>query len=72
MSWVSVLKWGKGARRTFDDFKRAKSLAFSWSFTLPHVVREKEGRFTVMMKNDTYGFPENEYGPIVWETKGRR
>jgi len=75
MSWSKILKLGyRGdyGRRTFDNFEQARKLAFNWSFTLPHVVRRKDGKFTVMMKKDTYGQPEAEYGPIIWEERGRR
>tara|TARA_R100001129_G_scaffold167732_1_gene135505 strand:+ start:486 stop:719 length:234 start_codon:yes stop_codon:yes gene_type:complete len=71
MSWVSVLKWGfRGGRRTLNSFEEARSLAFSWSFAMPHVIREKDGKFTVMMKKDTSG--AEDYGPIVWEQQARR
>ena len=71
MSWVSVLKLGEmGSRKTFNDFEEARSLAFSWSFAMPHVIREKDGKFTVMMKKDTSG--AEDYGPIVWEQQARR
>ena len=73
MSWENTLKgYGKGSRRTFDTFKKAKSVAFSWSFRVPHVIREKDGKFTVMMKDDGWGLPEADFGPVVWEQKGRR
>ena len=71
MSWVSVLKLGEmGSRKTFDNFDKALSLAKHWSFAVPHVIREKDGKFTVMMKRDT--FRADNYGPIIWEEKARR
>ena len=71
MGWVSVLKFRReGSRRTFDDFEKARRLAFQWSFADPHVIREKDGKFTVMMKKDTSG--AEDYGPIVWEQQARR
>tara|TARA_A100001201_G_scaffold18450_5_gene20896 strand:+ start:619 stop:831 length:213 start_codon:yes stop_codon:yes gene_type:complete len=70
MSWVSVLKLGEmGSRKTFDDYDKARRLAFQWSFAVPHVIREKDGKFTVMMKRDT--FRASDYGPIVWEQEVR-
>jgi len=71
MSWVSVLKLGEmGSRKTFDNFDKALSLAKHWSFAVPHVIREKDGKFTVMMKRDT--FRADKYGPIIWEERARR
>ena len=71
MSWVSVLKLGEmGSRKTFDNFDKALSLAKHWSFAVPHVIREKDGKFTVMMKRDTLG--ADKYGPIIYEEKARR
>ena len=71
MSWVSILKFRReGSRKTFDDYDKARRLAFQWSFAVPHVIREKEGKFTVMMKRDT--FRANDYGPIIYEEEGRR
>ena len=74
MSWVNILKWGswyeEGARKTFDSFDKALSLAKHWSFAVPHVIREKDGKFTVMMKRDTKG--ADRYGPIIYEEKARR
>ena len=71
MSWVSVLKLGEmGSRKTFDDFDKARRLAFQWSFAVPHVIREKDGKFTVMMKRDTLG--ADKYGPIIYEERARR
>ena len=55
---------------TFDNFNKAQRLAFNWSFAVPHVIREKDGKFTVMMKRDTLG--ADKYGPIVYEERGRR
>lgn len=74
MSWVSVLKrWSyfdeEGSRRTFDDFEKARRQAYQWSFAVPHVIREKDGKFTVMMKRDTYR--ADNYGPVVWEQRVR-
>ena len=70
MSWVSVLKLGEmGSRKTFNDFEKARSLAFQWSFAVTHVIREKDGKFTVMMKRDTYR--ADNYGPVVWEQRVR-
>jgi len=45
--------------------KEARRLARSWSFAEPHVIREKNGKYTVMMKKDTKGFPEKEFGPVI-------
>ena len=71
MSWVSVLKLGEmGSRKTFNDFDKARRLAFQWSFAVPHVIREKDGKFTVMMKRDTRG--ADRYGPIIYIEEGRR
>jgi len=71
MSWVSILKWGyEAGRRTFDNLKDAKSLALSWSFAMPHVIREKDGKFTVMMKEDTS--MAYKYGPVIWVQEARR
>ena len=71
MSWVSILKaWKEGGRRTFDNLKEAKSLAHTWSFAMPHVIREKDGKFTVMMKEDTS--MAYKYGPIIWVQEARR
>ena len=73
MSWTDVLKWGnwyeEGARKTFDNFDKALKLAKHWSFAVPHVIREKDGKFTVMMKRDT--FRADNYGPVVWEQRVR-
>ena len=71
MSWAKVLKLGqRGTRKTFDNLNMAKRLAHSWSFAVPHVIREKDGKFTVMMKQDT--LMAEKYGPVIWEQKGRR
>tara|TARA_R110002020_G_scaffold10112_2_gene39219 strand:- start:4438 stop:4665 length:228 start_codon:yes stop_codon:yes gene_type:complete len=75
MSWEDILKFGgswneEGSRMTFDNFNKAQRLAFNWSFAVPHVIREKDGKFTVMMKRDTLG--ADKYGPIVYEERGRR
>ena len=75
MSWVSVLKrWSyfdeQGSRMTFYDFNKARRQAYLWSFAVPHVIREKDGKYTVMMKRDTRG--ANRYGPIIYEEEGRR
>ena len=75
MSWVSVLKrWSyfdeKGSRRTFNNYNDARRQAYRWSFAVPHVIREKNGKYTVMMKRDTRG--ANRYGPIIYEEEGRR
>ena len=70
MSWVSVLKLGEmGSRKTFNDFEKARRLAFQCSFAVRHVIREKDGKFTVMMKRDT--FRADNYGPVVWEQRVR-
>jgi len=72
MSWRSLLKIAmEGSRKTFDNYERAKRLARTWSFAEPHVIREKNGKFTVMMKKDTKGFPEADFGPVVHEQKAR-
>ena len=43
MSWISVLKLGEmGSRKTFDDYDKARRLAFQWSFAVPHVIRVGE------------------------------
>ena len=67
----------EGSRKTYyykvtkDDkdkkkaYKEAKSLARAWSYAEPHVIREKKGQYTVMMKKDTKGFPEKEFGPVI-------
>ena len=66
MSWKSLLKIAmEGSRKTFDNYERAKRLARTWSFAEPHVIREKNGQYTVMMEKDTKGFPEREFGPII-------
>ena len=75
MSWVSVLKrWSyfdeEGYRRTFDDFEKARRQAYQWSFAVPHVIRKKDGKYTVMMKRDTRG--ADRYGPIIYIEEGRR
>jgi len=65
MGWFSVIKLGEmGSRKTFNDYDKARRLAFQWSFAVPHVIREKDGKFTVMMKRDT--FRANDYGPVVF------
>jgi len=72
VSWKSLLKIAmEGSRKTFDNYERARSLARSWSFAEPHVIREKNGKFTVMMKKDTKGFPEKEFGPVIYEQEAR-
>ena len=71
MSWVGVLKFGReGSKKTFDNFDKARRIAHSWSFAVPHVIREKDGKFTVMMKKDTS--TAYKYGPVIWLQEARR
>ena len=66
MSWKSLLKIVMDSSRgTFNDYQKARRVARSWSIVEPHVIREKNGKYTVMMKKDTKGFPEREFGPII-------
>ena len=65
MSWRSLLKIAMDSSRgTFNDYQKARRVARSWSIAEPHAIREKNGKFTVMMVKDTRGSPEEEFGPI--------
>ena len=70
MSWANTLKSRyRGSRITFNNLNKAKTIARAWSFAMPHIIREKDGKFTVMSKGDDGG--NIDFGPIVWEQEVR-